>query len=510
MNHSNILFCLLFLIVIGCQSNDQNADDAINSEKPNIVLLFTDDQTYESINALGYKELYTPNLDRLVRNGTSFTHAYNMGGWHGAVCVASRSMIISGASIWRAKEKEVLWNKGNSLAIDQTWGRIMAANGYDTYMTGKWHVQAPSDEVFEDARHERPGMPGDRRDELGDSIRSWYFESRDMKDWNDYMPIGYARPLDESDDSWLPTDSLQGGFWEGGVHWSEVVKNDALDFLKIAATKEDPFFMYLAFNAPHDPRQAPQEYLDKYPVDNIELPASFLPEYPWKDSIGNQPSLRDEALAPYPRTKYAVKKHRQEYYAIISHLDSQVGLILDALEATGKMNNTYVFFTSDHGLSAGQHGLIGKQSLFDHSIRVPLMVVGPDIPKNKIVNHDVYLQDIMATSLEVAGIEKPPFVEFKSFMNLVNEESENGNYDAIYGCYMDLQRMIRKDGFKLLIYPRVNKIFLFDLHDDPEEMNNLADNKENDGKVKSLFKDLMRLQKEMGDELDLTDMYSAL
>ena len=182
--------------------------------------------------------------------------------------------------------------------------------------------------------------------------------------------------------------------------------------------------MYLAFNATHDPRQAPQRFLDMYPLDSIKVPENFLPEYPFKDDIGNNPALRDEALAPFPRTEYAVKVHRREYYALLSHMDEQIGIILNALEASGKMDNTYIFFSADHGLSVGHHGLIGKQSLFDHSVRVPMMVLGPNIPKGQRLEQEVYVQDIMATSLELAHIDKPDYVQFHSFLDIAQGERQ--------------------------------------------------------------------------------------
>jgi arylsulfatase A-like enzyme len=264
--------------------------------------------------------------------------------------------------------------------------------------------------------------------------------------------------------------------------------------------------MYLAFNAPHDPRQAPQEYLDKYPLENISLPKSWLPEYPFKDSIGNGPDLRDEALAPFPRTEYATKKQIQEYYAIITHLDVQIGEILDGLEATGKINNTYIIFTADHGLAVGRHGLMGKQTLFDHSIRVPFMVSGPEVPSGKIIGADIYLQDAMATSLELAGMEKPDYVFFNSLMAMLNGNQEKSNYPAIYGAYTNTQRMIRKNGFKLIVYPKIDKVLLFNLKNDPEEINDLSENPSYRAKVAALFGELLNLQQEMNDPLDISDL----
>ena len=497
-------YCCLFFFLFAC--NPEAKEGGQNQHKPNIVFLFADDYTYSAIHAMGNQLINTPNLDRLVQSGTSFTHTYNMGGWHGAICVASRSMIISGTSIWDALEVEQQWQQSNGQAVDDSWGKLMERQGYDTYMTGKWHIRADVNEVFQTTSDVRPGgMPPDYwvgNDSTWRIIGDAYAAGRPLAE---VLPLGYNRPLSEQDISWSASDKKHGGYWQGGTHWSEVVKNNALDFIDQAGNSDNPFFMYLAFNAPHDPRQAPQEFLDMYRLEDIQLPESWLPEYPYKDSIGNSPLLRDEALAPYPRTPLAVKTHMKEYYAIISHLDQQIGEILDALEASGAIENTYIFFTGDHGLSVGRHGLIGKQSLFDHSIRVPMMVVGPDIPQNTKLTEDVYLQDIMATSLQLAGVEKPSHVYFNSFLDLVKGERKESHYPAIYGAYVDFQRMIRKDGYKLLVYPKANKILLFDMQNDPNEINDLSDNPEHAARIESMFSDLLALQKEMNDPLKLSN-----
>ncbi len=492
------LLCILTLVTItACQSEKESAA----SEAPNILFIFADDQTYTAVNAMGNSAIKTPNIDRLMNEGTTFTNAYNMGGWNGAVCVASRSMIISGRYIWQARQMVEPWRAGDSTAMNQTWGQLMNQKGYDTYMTGKWHVAAPADQVFQQARHVRPGMPRDAN--FFQALKNWRESGDESKSWDEIMPPGYNRPLSEDDESWSPTDPEFGGFWEGGKHWSEVVKDDALDFLNTAQQSDRPFFMYVAFNAPHDPRQAPQNFVDMYPVEDMEVPASFLPLYPYRDSMGCSRYLRDEALAPFPRTEYAVKVHQREYYAIVSHLDQQIGLILDALEASGKRENTYVFFTADHGLSVGRHGLLGKQNMYDHSVRVPLAMAGPGIPAGKKVEADVYLQDIMATSLELAEIPKPTYVNFHSLLPLALGETTEGPYPEIYGCYVDSQRMIRKDGYKLIVYPKIGKVRLYHVAEDPEEMRDLAGDEAQRERVKGLLQDLRQLQEKMGDELEI-------
>lgn len=262
--------------------------------------------------------------------------------------------------------------------------------------------------------------------------------------------------------------------------------------------------MYLAFNAPHDPRQSPKEFVDIYPVESIALPPSYMDMYPYKDSIGLSETLRDEALAPFPRTAYAVRKNIQEYYAIISHMDAQIGKILEALEKTGKKENTYIIFTSDHGLAVGHHGLMGKQNMFDHSIRSPLIIVGPGIPQNKKYNQQVYLQDVSATMMDLAGVVKPKTTVFNSLMPYINDNAKSV-YPAIYSCYLNLQRMLRTDQHKLIVYPTLNKLLLFDLEIDPQELRDRSEDPAYQNVKKMMVDLLQQRQKEFKDPLGVID-----
>ncbi|MFV0483294.1 MAG: sulfatase-like hydrolase/transferase, partial [Bacteroidales bacterium] len=420
---------ILLLVFVACGSGGKKGAETLN-KKPNILFIFADDQSYNTINALGNKEVITPNLDHLVRSGVSFTHAYNMGAWNGAVCVASRTMLSTGRMVWRANE--LVPKLKDSTVVKQLWGNLMKDAGYDTYMAGKWHVATDVGKCYTNLGTVRPGMPPQ-------------------------TPEGYNRPLSESDTTWRAWDKERGGYWQGGKHWSEVLGDETVGFIEKAAKKEKPFFMYIAFNAPHDPRQSPKEFVDMYPLENISVPENFIPEYPYKDDIGCGRKLRDEALAPFPRTENAVKVNRQEYYALITHLDEQIGRIVDALKKSGEMDNTYIFYTADHGLACGEYGLMGKQNMYDCSIRPPLIVIGPDIPKDRRVDCDVYLQDIMPSTLELAGVEKPVYVEFNSLLKQARGERNESEYKAVYGCYTQLQRMVRTDNYKLIVYPKVPK-----------------------------------------------------
>jgi arylsulfatase A-like enzyme len=446
--------------------------------KPNVLFLFADDHTYEAVRAFGHTDIDTPNLDRLAARGTTFTRAYNMGSWSGAVCVASRTMLISGRSVWNAGKIHKTTDAERKAGV--LWPQLMKKAGYKTYMTGKWHIETDAAKCFDVTRDVRAGMPKT-------------------------VPSSYNRPIADQTDAWSPFDQSLGGFWEGGTHWSEVVANDTLSFLAEAKQGSDPFFIYAAFNAPHDPRQAPKEFVDRYPLSRIAMPANFLPEYPHKDAIGCSHKLRDDNLAPMPRNELAVKTHRAEYYALITHLDSQIGRILDALDASGQAENTWIFFTADHGLAVGHHGLFGKQNLYDHSVRVPFLVAGPGVAKGAKNDAAIYLQDVMATALDLAGAEKPAHVFFNSLRPLLN--GEKSRYESVYGAYLELQRAITHDGWKLIAYPKAKVLRLYHLAEDPQEMRDLAAKPEHAAKVKDLLQRLVKLSADLHDEVDLTKVF---
>ena len=346
-------------------------------------------------------------------------------------------------------------------------------------MTGKWHCRANAEKAFDVARDIRPGMPK-------------------------AVELGYNRPLPDGSDPWSPSDPKFGGFWEGGTHWSEVVANHAEDFLDEAQKDDSPFFMYLAFNAPHDPRQAPQSYIDRYPASKVAIPKNFQPLYPFADAIGCGESLRDERLAPFPRTSHAIQVHRSEYYALITHMDAQIGRILKAIEKSGKADNTWIFFTADHGLAVGQHGLLGKQNMYDHSVRVPFIVNGPGVQTDRTIAEPIYLQDVMPTTLQLAGVPKPKHVEFNSLLPLL--DGGVSPYPFIYGCYLQKQRSIRSRTHKLIVYPEAPAVRLYNLTDDPLELHDISNIPSNKNLVLELFDQLVNLQHQMQDDLDLTSM----
>ncbi|MEM6257751.1 MAG: sulfatase-like hydrolase/transferase [Planctomycetota bacterium] len=470
--------CLLAMLSLVCPQGYAAVPD-----RPNILFIFADDHAYDCIAAHGNDQIKTPTLDELAHGGTTFTHAYNMGSYSGAVCIASRMMLNSGRFVWTS---EKLHKRGEQeRQAGRWWPEYMEAAGYETYMTGKWHLAASAEESFAHVKNKRPGMP------------------RDTKE-------GYNRPKPGGSDPWDPADPKFGGFWAGGKHWSEVIADDTAAFLEHAKDLDKPFFMYVAFNAPHDPRQAPQKYIDLYPSEDIKIPQPFIEQYPYGEAMQCPPGLRDERLAPHPRFEHAIRVNRAEYYAIITHMDTQIGRIMAALEKTGKADNTIVIFTADHGLAVGHHGLLGKQNMYDHSVRVPFILKGPGIASGKEISKGIYLQDIMPTTLEWAGIkDKPNHIDFKSLNPLLKDDTAK-HYPAIYGGYREGQRAITHDGYKLILYPKVPIARLYHLAKDPEETTDFADKPASKPIMKKLFAKLLELQVDVRDELDLKAIYPEL
>lgn len=449
------------------------------STRPNFLFVICDDLTYRSIHALNNAELRTPNLDRLAASGCTFSHCFHQGAWAPAVCVPSRTMLNSGLTAFHARR-----------GLDEvpTWGQTLRRAGYDTYICGKWHL----DITVLQRSFQQMGPVSH-----GDPPSTGY----DGEAYNRPAPGNNWQPSDKSlKGHWLPTD-LWINQTPGTIEHSSVIFADqVVDHLKNKAAKsENPFFIYLGFSAPHDPRQSPQEYLDLYPQDKIEIPPNYLPQHPFDQGDFK---IRDEMLAPFPRTKEAVQLHRHEYYSIISHMDHQLGRILDALEASPMASNTYVILTADHGLAVGEHGLLGKQNMYDCSIRIPLLISGPGITPGKRVDALVYQHSMYATTCELAGVPVPQTVEFPSLAPLLRGE-DYAQHDAVFSYYRNFQRAVRTTTHKLIVYPQVQRSQLFDLEKDPWEMHDLIDDPASASIKADLLHRLKLFQKELGDHLDL-------
>lgn len=429
--------------------------------RPNILILFADDQRADTIGAYGNPHISTPNIDRLVRSGFSFRGNYIFGGNNGAVCVPSRAMLMSGRTWFNVDTIEL---KGAKLLPE-----LLGENGYETFATGKWH----------------------------NGQESWL---RAFKSGEAVMFGGM------SDHTKVPVRDLVPGKGlseprTGEKFSSELFADAAIEFIENHDGKR-PFLAYVAFTAPHDPRQPPEVYREMYYKKLPPLPRNFLPQLPFDN--GMMSDLRDENLAPWPRTASVIRDQIAEYYGMITHMDAQIGRILRTLKRTGQEKNTIIIYAADNGLALGSHGLLGKQSVFEHSMRVPLIISGPGIPRGKSTRAFTYLIDLFPTICDIAGIDIPAGLEGETLRPLW-EGTKSRIRESVFLPFLQIQRAVRDRRWKLIVYPKIGHIQLFDLVNDPFEMRNLIDKPEYSGQVSRLQGLMKQWQARVGDRLLLPE-----
>ncbi len=343
----------------------------------------------DTIAAHGNPHIKTPNLDKLAAEGFSFRGNYIFGGNSGAVCMPSRAMLMSGKSWFHVDTVSL---KGVKLLPE-----LLGENGYQTFGTGKWH----------------------------NGQQSWL---RAFQRGKTIMFGGM------SDHSKVPVrdlgpDGKLTAQRTGEKFSSELFADSVIEFLQNQDGKQ-PFFAYVAFTAPHDPRMPPLSFREPYYRNLPPLPANFLPQLPFDN--GMMKGGRDENLAAWPRTEAVIRDQLAEYYGMITHLDEQIGRILAALKQSGQANNTLIIFSADNGLALGSHGLLGKQNVFEHSMRVPLIFAGPGVPRGKSTTAFTYLLDVFPTLCDTLGLEPPPASKVKACVRCGRERRSASAIQCFY------------------------------------------------------------------------------
>ncbi|QGJ68886.1 Choline-sulfatase [Planctomycetales bacterium 10988] len=408
-------------------------------DRPNILFILTDDQSQETLNAYFETECETPNLDRLAAEGMILHDAHHMGSWSGAVCTPSRTMIMTGRTVWHLpgtkgpgiKQPKSFRQEAAELSMPAVFNKA----GYATFRTCK--------------------------------------RENSFKEANDLFQVSKI-------------STMRMGTEEEGSKWHG---DQVMDYLKERAASEakDPFLIYFGFSHPHDPRYATPELAEKYGADNNgppaepnpnmpSLPNNYLPEHPFHHG---HPGLRDEEQVQgvkKNREPLTIRNERGREFACIENIDRQIGRVLDQLESMGELDNTYIFFTSDHGIAVGRHGLMGKQNLYEHTWRVPMIVRGPGIEAGSEASGYIYLLDVLPTLCDIAGIEPPSTAEGKSFLPVLQGKKDRIR-DVLYGVYCGGTkpgiRSVKTDGWKLIEYDvldgKVRETQLFNLNDNPSE-----------------------------------------
>lgn len=440
---------------------------------PDILFIVTDDQNPDTVHGLGNDRIRTPNLDRLAAGGTAFTRAY--AGY--PICHVSRAEMLTGCTSFRAYLNYPVGRINPALkTLAQTFQKV----GYLTWYSGKWHNDGhPKLRGYTGTRglYSSGGAKGEKGPAMNDRGR----------------PVtGYTGWTFKADDGKPERDKGIGLHADNSVH----VANGAIQAIEDTPAGT-PFLLHVNFTFPHDPRQWPADETQRYDPAQMKLPENFAPEHPFDH--GNLHG-RDETLLPIPREEAAVLTELAIYYAMISDVDTQIGRILEALKKAGR-KDTIIVFTSDQGLAIGSHGLLGKQNQYEHSIRSPLIITGPGLPKAKRTQALVHLRDLFPTFCELAGIAIPGTVQGRSLLPLLQGKTERV-HDFVTGTFTDTQRMICDGRWKFIRYPQLGREQLFDLESDPHEMKDLSADPGHAGRKARMKQKLQAWLNGQGDPLE--------
>jgi arylsulfatase A-like enzyme len=393
----------------------------------------------------------------------------------------SRAMLHTGKDLFHLEDS------GRGIPADHSLiGQTFAQAGYRCFGTGKWHNGRESfARSFDSGEHIFFGGMADH--------------------WNvpayHYDPTGaYDARLPQVPEAFENNHVVfrEADHVEAGRHSSDIFSEASVDFIE-SHQSDSPYFLYLAFMAPHDPRTMPKEFLDMYPPEKIELPESFMGGHPFDNGALH---IRDEELEAFPRDPEKIRRHIAEYYAMITHLDACLGRVMDAVEARGELEKTVFVMAGDNGLAVGQHGLMGKQNLYEHSIRVPLIFSGPGVARGKRVDSPVYHHSIYPTLCELSGLRIPESVDSSSLLPHLSNANASGDEEAaLFFAYAEYQRAVKRGSWKLIEY-RVSgrrRSQLFNLAEDPHELKDLSEQAEQAALIDELHELLANESKKNGD-----------
>lgn len=417
------------------------------AKRPNILYIVADDQAPYDLKIYDKESsLDTPVLDRLAAEGMVLDGAHQMGAWCAGVCTPSRHMIMAGRTLWHVPDKR----------------------GQGRNPLEKDPVKVPKDL----ASHTMAAVFND----------AGYDTMRTCKKGNSYAAANNQFTV-------VHDSTKRGGTDATGSAWHA---KQVLNYLneREASNDEDPFLIYYGFSHPHDTRDGKPELLAKYGAVNFkdknscppanpkqpQLPHNYLPIHPFDNTDIN---VRDEIGVRgvwRHRDENTIRNEIGREFACSENIDIQIGAVLKKLEEMGELDNTYIFYTSDHGIAIGRHGLQGKQNLYEHTVRVPYIVKGPGIKKGRAVGN-IYHLDALATLCDLAGIDAPSTSEGISFKPVLEGKQETVR-DVLYGVYSGGDkpgmRYVKKDGWKLIRYESnqsgVNVTQLFNLTENPEEL----------------------------------------
>jgi arylsulfatase A-like enzyme len=437
-------------------------------QRPNILWICTDQQRFDTIRSLGNPRICTPHIDSLVASGAAFTRAY----CQSPVCSPSRASFLTG----RYPRTTGCRQNGQSiLPSERLLPRILSDQGYRCGLAGKLHLASCSD--------------GKVEERIDDGYDVFHWSHHPQPDWPENA---YTQWLTKRGVSW---DELyrgpERGYVKEGIpaehHQTTWCAKMAIEFIREQAARSEPWLFSVNPFAPHHPFDPPAEYLARYKPADMPAPKrrpgelESKPVYQRLDHrwAHNAPGGMDVASL----TDDDCRRITAAYYAMIEHIDEQVGRMLAALDETGQRENTIVIYMSDHGEMLGDHGLYLKgPHFYDEAVHVPLVLSCPgQITTGLRSDALVELTDLAPTLMELCGLEPEPQMQGRSFEGILAGKSDPSQHrDQVFCEYYNAWThhraygtMLRTRDEKIVVYHAAEPGELYDLRSDPDEFDNL-------------------------------------
>jgi arylsulfatase len=425
-------------------------------EKPNVLGICVDHWPGLLMGAAGHEHIISPTLNSMAEHGTHFTEAYSST----PTCIPARRELMTGTEAKTHGDR--IFNE--TLPMDPklpTMAETFRRAGYQAHSVGKLHVYPQRDRIgFDDALIHEEG-----RHHLGNVKDDYelYLEQQGLPGQELTHGIGNNQyPVR----SWHLDEKHHPTNWTTREMCRQIKRRDP--------TK--PGFWYCSYAAPHPPITPPEEYLQIY--REMEIDKRYVGD--WAKDFDALPYSLKSHTRKFPElSEKEIDLARRAFYAQCTYIDHQIRLLIGTLREEGLLDNTILFFTSDHGDMLGNHNLYAKPPMFEYAAKIPMIVsVPPSLdPEGKTVGKDnrfAALRDLMPSLLELCGIPVPKTVEGQS---LFKDPPRKSIYCEHYEDERSL-RMVRKDSHKLIWYPVGNRFHLFDLEKDPKELKDLSEDPE--------------------------------
>ncbi|RDG33560.1 arylsulfatase [Oceanispirochaeta sp. M1] len=429
-------------------------DNFMKDERPNVLMICVDHWPGALLGSAGHKGIMTPTLDQLCDNGILFTEAYSCT----PTCIPARRTLMTGTSAKTHGDRTFQQTLRMPEGIP-TLAETMKSAGYQCSAVGKLHTYPQRNRlgfdealICEEGRHHLGLDRDDYELYLAENGQLGAELSHGMS-VNQYT----VRPW-HLDEKYHPT------------HW--ITKNMCRSIQR--RNPEKPGFWYCSYTAPHPPITPLHDYLDMY--RDIEMDEPYTAE--WAENYDELPyALKNQINRKRtPTGPRAMEQAKKGFYAQCTYVDHQIRLLLGTLWEEGLLDNTMIIFTCDHGDALGNHNLLGKKQMFESTAKIPMIFVPPAGTDMEGLKKDnlVCLRDVMPTILEQCNIQLPDSVEGQSMFSESSRAYLYGEHDEGDTA----TRMIRQGDYKLIYFPTGNRSYLFDLKNDPCELNNLEEHEE--------------------------------